>query len=185
MPIMDSLRALQNRIMMIIGRAVLEAVDDSGDLQTLKLSLLRRENRTGVERFQEYGFSSNPLPGAEAVVVFPGGNRDHGLCIAVDDRRFRFKGLKSGEVVLYTDEGDKFHFKRGGVIEVVSATKVEIKSPSVELGSGTIEAILNGSTFRTLYNAHTHLSGAPTTPTGPPVIPAPPTVLSSVVKAET
>ncbi|WP_431477838.1 phage baseplate assembly protein domain-containing protein [Massilia eburnea] len=58
------------------------------------------------------GFTSVPKPGAEGVVVFVGGNRDHGLVIAVEDRRFRLKGLASGEVAIYDDQGQKVHLTR-------------------------------------------------------------------------
>lgn len=182
----DAIRNLQNRIMMIVGRAVLEAVNaDNDDLQTVKLSLLRGENRDGVEHFQPYGFTSNPQPGAEAVVVFPGGNRDHGLAVVIDDRRFRLQGLEKGEVAIYTDQGDKIHIKRGGSIEITASSEVKVNSPKIELGAAALEAILNGATFRTFFNAHFHTSGAVGTPTTPPTVPAPPTVLSSVVKAAT
>jgi len=179
----NALRALQNRIMMIVGRAVLEAVKDDDDLQTLKLSLLKGENRDGMEHFQNYGFTSHPIPGAEAVVVFPGGNRDHGLVVAVDDRRFRLKSLPQGEVAIYTDEGDKIHIKRGGNIEINGSSKVTVNSPAVELGTGTLEAILNGVTFKAFFDLHTHTTVALGAPTTPPIVPSPPTVLSTVVKA--
>ena len=179
----DAIRAIQNRVMMIVGRAILEAVKDDEGIQKLKMSLLAGEDRDGMERFQNYGFTSNPLPGAEGVVVFPGGNRDHGLVIAIDDRRFRLKGLAQGEVALYTDQGDKIHFKRGGTIEVTASTEVKVTSPKVSLGSGTLEAILNGATFKAFFDTHTHTTVGIGLPTSPPIVPSPPTVLSTVVSA--
>lgn len=181
----EAIRALQNRIMMLIGRCVLEAVNDGGGIQTIKASLLAGENRDGMEHFQNYGFTSVPFAGAEGVVVFPGGNREHGLVIAIDDRRFRLKGLKNGEVAMYTDQGDKIHIKRGGSIEVIAASDVKITAPKVELGSGTLEAILNGATFKTFFDAHVHTTVGIGLPTTPPVIPSPSTVLSTVVKGAT
>ncbi|RQO63114.1 phage baseplate assembly protein V [Paucibacter sp. KBW04] len=126
------LRPLTQRIQLMVGRAVLQLVDDSTKLQSVQIMLLADELRDQVERFQNYGFTSVPLPGAEAVAVAVAGNRDHALVIAVDDRRYRLKGLASGEVAIYTDEGDKVHIKRGGTIEVVAATRVYVSSPLVE-----------------------------------------------------
>lgn len=40
----------------------------------------------------------------------------------VADRRYRLKGLESGEVAIYTDEGDKVHLKRGKVIDIETGT---------------------------------------------------------------
>lgn len=112
------IQPLRNRVMLMVARGVIKLVNDKGGLQTLQLGLLEDELRDQVERVQDYGFTSNPLPGAEAVTVFIGGNRDHGLTLKVDDRRYRLKGLKGGEVALYTDEGDFIHLKRGNNIEV-------------------------------------------------------------------
>lgn len=194
--ISNMLKPLTSRIQMIVARAVLESLKDDKGIQLLKLDLMADENRDNVERFQNYGFTSVPLAGAEAVVVFPGGNREHGLAIACDDRTFRLKGLENGEVAMYTDEGDKIHFKRGNKIEIVSAvevevtaptahiiaaTKVDVDSPLVELGNGTLEKILNGETFQTRFNAHKHL-GNMGVPTGAPIVPSPAGDLSSVVK---
>jgi hypothetical protein len=52
------------------------------------------EVRDKAERFQDYGFTSNPKRGAEAIVLFPGGQRAHAIIIAVDDRRYRKTGLE-------------------------------------------------------------------------------------------
>ncbi len=111
---------LGNRIKLMVARGVLKLTNDKGGLQTAQISLLEDELRDKVERIQDYGFTSNPLPGAEAITLFVGGNRDHGLIIKVDDRRYRLKALKGGEVAMYTDEGDFIHMKRDRNIEVKS-----------------------------------------------------------------
>lgn len=38
----------------------------------------------------------------------------------MDDRRYRVQALKDGEVVIYTDEGDRIHLKRERTIEVTT-----------------------------------------------------------------
>lgn len=129
---------LKRRVLMMLARATISAIKDGGDLQTLQLDILSDETQDDVARVQEYGFTSNPLPGAEAVVAFLGGSRDHGVVIAVDDRRYRLKSLAPGEVAIYTDEGDKIHLKRNRTIEVLTQTlkitasvKVEITTPEL------------------------------------------------------
>lgn len=42
------------------------------------------------------------------------------VVLAVDDRRYRVQALKDGEVVIYTDEGDRIHLKRERTIEVTT-----------------------------------------------------------------
>lgn len=142
---MSTLRALNQvmapalrRVALMVGRAILELVDDGAPLQTLQLSLLSDEVRANVERVQQYGFTSHPQNGAEAVAVAVGGSRDHLVVIAVDDRRYRLRGLAQGEVAIYTDEGDKIVLKRGGIIEMTAATQVVINSPLVQC-SGNLQ----------------------------------------------
>lgn len=115
---------IRRRVRLMVSRAVLSAISDTAGLQLVQVKLLDGEVRDGVERFQNYGMTSVPLPGAEGVMVCVSGNRDHGVVIAMDDRRYRIKALQPGEVALYTDEDKEPHkhriiFKRGGEIEVL------------------------------------------------------------------
>ncbi|MFG6462254.1 phage baseplate assembly protein V [Roseateles sp. DXS20W] len=126
------LRPLAQRVQLMIGRAVLQLVDDGTKMQSLQVALLADELRGDVERFQNYGFTSHPMPGAEGVAVSVAGSRDHVIVVAVDDRRYRLTGLAEGEVAIYTDEGDHIVIKRGGTIEVLAATKVDVRTPLVE-----------------------------------------------------
>jgi len=107
---------LRSKVRLMVGRAILLAIGDAGAIQTAQAALLADETHDDMERVQEYGFTSVPLPGAEAVAVFPGGNRDHGLIIAVEDRRYRLRGLAGGEVALYDDQGQKVHLTRDGIV---------------------------------------------------------------------
>lgn len=127
------LQAMQRRVMLTVGRCVIRAVSDSGKLQSVQAELLKGELRDNLERFQQYGYTSVPLTGAEGVAVFVGGNRDHGLVVCVDDRRYRVKDLQAGEVAIYTDEGDKIHLKRNNEIEITTKTlKVICETATVE-----------------------------------------------------
>jgi phage baseplate assembly protein V len=155
----DLLRRLSVRLAGLVSRAVVKRVDDGKKRQLVQAGLLEGETRDGLEHFQPYGFTSVPLAGAEGVALFVGGERDHGLVVAVDDRRYRLTGLENGEVALYTDEGDKLVIKRGGTIEVTAATKVVVTTPLVEL-AGNTEAAVKGTSFR---SADAALSTALTT----------------------
>lgn len=117
------LAPLKRRVMLMIGRALLTLANDAPAMQELQLALFQGETVGRAERFQNYGVTSVPHPGAEAAVVFVGGNRDHPLVLACDDRRYRIKGLANGEVAIYTDEdhgeaGHRIVLRRGGVIDV-------------------------------------------------------------------
>lgn len=145
-PLARAMRPLTQRLQLMVGRAVVQLVNDGLKLQGLQVALLADEVRDEVEHFQPYGFTSHPHPGAEAVVVCVAGSRDHALAIVVDDRRYRLKPLQQGEVALYTDEGDRIVLKRGGTVEVVASTKVRLTTPLVECtGNVTVAGTLTAA----------------------------------------
>lgn len=113
----------------MVSRAVLALINDAAKLQRVQIAMRADEERGDVERFQDYGFTSVPFPGAEAVALSVGGSRSHMVVIAVEDRRYRLTGLEAGEVAIYTDEGDKILLKRGREIEVTAGTRVTIDAP--------------------------------------------------------
>jgi len=121
---------------MTVARGVLRELSDSEGIQLAKVDYFAGETREGIERFQDYGFTSVPFPDAECATMFVGGNREHGLIVKIDDRKFRLKNLAPGEVALYTDEGDKIEFKRGNIINIVGANEVNIE---------TTDAVINAS----------------------------------------
>ncbi|WP_443700649.1 phage baseplate assembly protein V [Pseudomonas sp.] len=106
--------------MLVRGTVVL--VDSARKLQSLQMRLTAGEVKDSVEHFEPYGFTSNPLPGAEGIAAFIGGDRSHGVLLVVADRRYRIQEMKPGEVAIYTDEGDKVHFKRGRIIDIETET---------------------------------------------------------------
>jgi phage baseplate assembly protein V len=123
----------RRRAVMAVARGILSAIDDSKMAQEVQIQLLDGETADQIERFQEYGFTSAPFAQAEAVMVCVGGLRSHGIVIAVEDRRYRLKGLTAGEVALYDDQGQAVHLKRGGI--VLSSPGVEA-SENLSVGNG-------------------------------------------------
>lgn len=112
------LAPLTQRVRLMVARAVIRLVDSSRRVQAAQVGLLKGEARDSVEMFEHYGFTSCPLPGMEAAVMFVGGDRSSGVIVAVGDRMFRMQGLHPGEVALYTDEGDSLVFRRGRSVEL-------------------------------------------------------------------
>lgn len=131
------LRPLRWRLENMVSRAVVKLVDDAAKMQGLQVVILAGETRDFVERFQNYGFTSNPPAGSEAVLVFPGGNRSHPLAVAVDDRASRKTGLAEGEAAIYTKFGDYIHVKADGTIEVVASNAVSVTAPEVTVTAAT------------------------------------------------
>ena len=129
------LAPLSRRLRLMASRAVLSLISDATGMQIVQVKLLNGEVRDGIERVQNYGFTSVPLPGAEAIFLSLGGDRDHGIVITADDRRYRIKGLQGGEVAIYTDEDKaagehRILFKRGKEIHLVAGASSIVMTPT-------------------------------------------------------
>ncbi len=152
---------IKGRIGLMIGRAVLAALDDDGGRQYIQVTILSGEVRDRVERVQEYGFTSSPLPGAQAVILTVGGNRDHPVAIAVDDPRHRLHGLQPGEVAVYNHLDESIVIKLGGEIRITAHDKVVIDAPRVEVTGDLVDRTGSGNgrtvqDMRDIYDEHTH-----------------------------
>jgi phage baseplate assembly protein V len=122
----------------LLARGTVVLVDAAKKLQGLQVRLTAGELKDGAEHFEPYGFTSNPLAGAEVLTAFIGGDRSHAVVLVAADRRYRIQALASGEVAIYTDEGDRIHFKRGRIIDIETqtlnikaTTAVNIDSPVI------------------------------------------------------
>ncbi len=111
------LAALRRRISLMIGYCVITAVDDTGGLQQLQLKALADEVMDLRARLQEYGFTSRPHPGADAILVSLGGNRTNTVVIAVDDRRYRLKLENEGDVAVYSSGENYLIMRANGDID--------------------------------------------------------------------
>lgn len=107
---------LKRRVLLMIGKATLSAIKDTTGIQVVQVNLGHGEVIDDVERVQNFGFTSHPKPGAQAVVVFVGGNRDHPIVLAADDTRYRVK-INPGDSAMYNSQGMQVRCK-GGVIEL-------------------------------------------------------------------
>ena len=139
----NPIRDLGNRVMMMFGRGVLRGVNDASGRQQLQVELLKGELRDGVEHMQNYGFTSHPL-GGDVAVAFVGGNREQGIVLVVDDRRFRIS-LKPGEVAMYDDLGNRVELLRDR-IKVTAMLKVQVDAPEGEFNINTLD--INGVSLK-------------------------------------
>lgn len=153
---------LKRKLTSMICCALIDAVKDDKDIQLVTLNILDEEEHKNIERIQEYGFTSHPPANSEAVILFVGGNRSHGLVIATETSRYRLKSLPAGAVALYTMSGEYVKLTNG---------KIEVYADEVVLAGGA-KKLLTEDIF-TALNAHVHQSATPGSPTGPALYPYP------------
>lgn len=127
-----------NRFMNMFARGVVALAKSTGKTQLLQMSLTAGEIKDGMEHLEPYGFTSCPHEGAEGLAAFMGGDRSHGVVLVVADRRYRVQALRAGEVAIYTDEGDRIHFKRGRIIDIQTGTLNITATEGVHFDSPTI-----------------------------------------------
>ena len=107
---------LHRRSTMLVSPGTVTLADDSGQAQRLQVQFAPYELRDGLPRVAEYGFTSVPFPGADAVALFLGGDRSNGLVIATGDQRYRLRALATGEVALWDDQGQFVKIGRAGIV---------------------------------------------------------------------
>ncbi|ENR8889159.1 phage baseplate assembly protein V [Citrobacter koseri] len=158
---------MSNSLRNIVARAVITALDTAKKCQAVGLKLIAGEPKEGVEHLEPYGFTSAAQDGAEAVVLFPGGDRSHGVAVVVADRRYRLKGLKRGEVAIYDDLNQSVTLTRNGIvvdgggklIVFTNAPKARFEMPIESTGDIKDNCDGSGKTMaqmRATYNGHTH-----------------------------
>jgi len=186
-----AIKPLKDRVFLMAGKAIIAAVNDASVIQEAQIKVMKGESMERVPRIQDFGFTSNPPAGSEAIVLALGGNRENLVIIATENRNVRMKNLASGETAIYTDDGTYIVLKKAGEVEIKAATKLTIDVP-LSLIKGdvkiegkldvdlTIEAVGNVTglnvfggttdllTVKTDYNLHTHISNIPTQPTSIP-----------------
>jgi len=148
------------RIYLMIGRGVAKLVDDAGGLQRVQVTLLDGETRASVERFQNYGHTSNPPAGSEGIVASVTGSRDHLVMIALDHPASRLKGLLPGENGLYDDLGQVILLTREGII-IHSDQPVRCEADLHVTGEITCDGAVSDvkgsmALIRQLHNLHIH-----------------------------
>jgi phage baseplate assembly protein V len=179
----DLIRAAR-RIMFAIGRGKVTLVDDSGPIQKHQVdmgplgpngSLAIRDNTAHAALF---GVASNPPVGADAIVLFVGGDRSNGVVVATNHQAYRLRNLQPGDTALYDIRSGQTvilsaagvtitdHLGQTVVLGASGITLTDISGDVLALGGGaaavtTPEASVSGNL--TVANG---ASGSFTTPTG-------------------
>jgi phage gp45-like len=107
------------------ARSVVDKINDGTLMQEMAGNFMKGETRDKIESPQNYGFTSVVMgatkgkdgkisESAEAFISFIGGNRSFPVAGIMDDRRFRLKDLKEGDVAFYDHLQQQFHFNKDG-----------------------------------------------------------------------
>ncbi|HBL7873501.1 TPA: phage baseplate assembly protein V [Escherichia coli] len=119
------LTPLMRRVRLMLARAVVNVINDGRKVQNLQVGLLDDEESDEVERLQNYGHFSVPLSGAEALIACVGAQRDQGIAVVVEDRRYRPTNLEPGDAGIYHHEGHRIRLTKDGRC-IITCKTVEV-----------------------------------------------------------
>jgi len=138
-------RPLMRRISgMILRSIVLDVTDAANKLQLLKVQTgAEGEALSNVERVQNFGMSSNPPAGAQAVILCRGGQGGAPLALAVDLASSRPPAAQ-GEVIVYNAHGIQIKLLANGVTEIGNGTTL---APTAGVVTGECISPFTGAPF--------------------------------------
>lgn len=164
------LQPISSRINALLGRAVLDSVDDSGGMQLIKVSGVADEVIEKIPHPQPFGLSSMCPAGGQVVVAFIGGARDQGVAVVVDSTQHRKKGLSDGETAVYSSAGTYIYLKADGTIEIHS-DKVHTSGDLAD-STGTLDKVRQDlAALKNWASTHTHTAPTGGGATTPPIVP--------------
>jgi phage baseplate assembly protein V len=114
------------RLQLSIARGVLMLLG----ADKVQARVLSDEVLPNIDRVEPYGLSYRPHPGAQTYLLFPSGDRSHGIAIVIGDAQYNMD-IDEGEVALHDDEGNYIHIQRGGKIEINATNEITLKAPRV------------------------------------------------------
>ena len=152
---MKAIETIQRQLLGLIGRAVVKSISAATKCQTVDVSLIAGEPKAGVEHLEPYGFTARANSGAEAVVF------------TVSDRRYRLKGLQTGEVAVYDDQGQSVTLTRAGIVVDGAGKTITFRNaPKARFEmdlevTGQVKDLCDSSgttmsAMRLAYNGHRH-----------------------------
>jgi phage baseplate assembly protein V len=161
----------------VIGWGRIKTLNDAGGAQKVQVQVNARETIDNLPRIAEFGLASAPPDESDVVMVNFGGGRNNAAVIATNHQASRPKNLKSGETMLYSQDGKSVYLTASGgivvdakgqavtvnnasTVTINAATKVRMVTPLLEVTGDIIDnAATNPHTMaqmRSIYNTHTH-----------------------------
>lgn len=152
--LLAAVERVYRRVLLSLGRGRITLADDSGSVQTVQAQISASEVYDNTPRVAEYGFTSLPPSGSDAVLVFIGGDRSNGVVVGTNHQASRLKNLQTGEVAIFDDQGQSVWIKRGGIV-IEGAGKPITINGNVQI-NGAVTATGEGTFDGHSVGHHTH-----------------------------
>jgi phage baseplate assembly protein V len=166
--VLADLNRLARRILLMMARGTITLVDDTQSVQKLQVRLSPIELIPDVPRYAEYGFTSNPPEGSQALIAFKNGARNDGFVIATSNAKYRITALASGEVAIHGNNGQSVYLSASGIIvngggnpiTLTNAPEVIADTPLLKCKGDILDNYETNTRtvagMRQVANSHTH-----------------------------
>lgn len=121
-----------DEVRLMLRRAQLVSLDDSGSQQLLDLLALKSDRPRKVPLVGMFGITSVPPAGANYLLLGLGGGASRAMAFGGEHGDYRPKNTPAGGTVVYDAYGDIISIVEQN-IRVVHATEVSIEAPSVTI----------------------------------------------------
>lgn len=150
------------RIRRVILGATVKSTDDATPLQQMKVQTLGRALYDKVEVYAQFGFTSRPPDGLDAVIAERNGKY---VVIAVGDRKFRIRNLESGDTVIYDMRGQTITLNKTGIrVADVFSNTITMDTSGVKIDDKNDNHIAMAADGITINGVLITQAGAVTTP---------------------
>ena len=129
---------LSSRIMNMASRGTTVEDDNSKGIQQAKIRGQHGEEIPKVQRWEQFGLTSRPPAGSDALILSINGTRDSAQMVAVSSPDSRLTDGAEGSTTLYDAAGNKVYLDNGGNIVIEGSGTITIKAADVAIESGTL-----------------------------------------------
>lgn len=120
-----------SRVQSQITRGRISYVDDSGVVQEVQVKMNALDLPSYRYRVPEFGLTSNPPTGSDAIVAHVAGDRTTGVVLGTNHQPSRPTGLQPGETMLYSQDGKSVYITAaGGIVVEAKGQPVTINDAS-------------------------------------------------------
>jgi phage baseplate assembly protein V len=158
------IRRIINRVKNILSQGLIRSVDDSTDIQLVKVAGKSGDVSDEIERIQNYGLSSVPPNDCESIIARLNGDTESSFVIACDNCSDRPKGKDIGDTNLYSIHGQNIEMNSSG-------NTIATQSGTFNVGS---EAPINFVANATTINIFLDTLMNQVSPGGTPILTPPP-----------
>ncbi|NID15376.1 phage baseplate assembly protein V [Luteibacter yeojuensis] len=164
-----ALDRVRRAVQALAGRGRITVSDDTGPAQRLQVKLGPLEVRDTTPRLAEFGFSSRPPAGTDAVLLFLSGDRSNGVVIATGHQASRPRSLEEGETIVYDLFGKFIRLtKDGGIVIEANGSPVTVNNAAEVVVHASARVLLDTPMVKTTGSVvvGNGASGSFSTPTG-------------------